>query len=58
MAVRQKRSRTECLSQCEGLLVMGFGQRARRQMAICCDLTDEVSRIGLMASFLLLPGVY
>jgi hypothetical protein len=56
MAVCHKRSHTESFGQREGLLVMSFGQPALREIAMCCDLTEEVSGIRLMAPFLVLPG--
>jgi hypothetical protein len=56
MAVRHERSHTECLGQREGLMAMSFGQRARGEIAMCCDLPEEVSCIRLMAPFLVLPS--
>jgi hypothetical protein len=56
MAVRHERLHTECLGQCESLLIMGFGQRTLREIAMGCDLTKEVPGIRLMAPFVVLSG--
>ena len=56
MAVHYERLHTECLGQCERLLIMSFGQSALRAIAMGCDLTKEVSSIHLMAPFVVLSG--
>ena len=56
VAVGLQRAHAKLRGQGQGLLVVGFGMRDIRGMALGGDLTEEPQRIGLVSAFLLRTG--
>ena len=57
MAVGRERAHAEFVGQGEGLLVVGFSQRALRRLAPRRNIAEEAQGIRLVAPFLVLTGM-